>query len=84
MENELMDTANEIESELGDLHRALDEATELLAAFLSFARDGELPPDILINATDRVIDRVAEWRSIISRTQAPQQTIRAISKCTVH
>ncbi len=85
MENELMDTASEMESELGDLHRALDDATELLAAFLSSARGGELPPAFIINATDQIIDRVAEWRSIVFRTRAAlYEGERKLSKLALH
>ena len=70
MENPLMETARETEVELSSLHRALDDATELLAAFLSCARGNELPPAILIDAADEAIDQVAQWRLIISRTKA--------------
>ena len=70
IENPLMETAKEIEGDLGDLHRALDDATELLAAFLSCARGNELPPAILIDAADEAIGQVAQWRLIISRTKA--------------
>lgn len=73
-----METASETEAELSDLHRALDDATELLAVFLSCARGKELPPALLIDSTDKVIDRVAEWRSIISRTKAIQFEAREV------
>ena len=52
------------ESGMDDLHRALDDAMEFLAAYLSYARGNEAPPDFLIDATDKAIDRVAQWRQV--------------------
>ena len=52
------------ESGMGDLHRALDDAMEFLAAYLSYARGNEVPPKCLIDATNKAIDRVAQWRQV--------------------
>ena len=49
---------------MSDLHRALDDAMEFLAAYLSYARGNEVPPECLIDATDEAIDRVAQWRQV--------------------
>ena len=56
-----MDADHDAESGMGDLHRALDDAMEFLAAYLSYARGKEVPPKCLIDATDKAIDRVAQW-----------------------
>ena len=52
------------ESVMDDLHRALDDAMEFLSAYLSYARGSEVPPKYLVDATDKAIDRVAEWRQV--------------------
>ncbi len=59
-----MESDQDDESGMGDLHRALDDAMEFLAAYLSYARGNEVPPDFLIDATDKAIDRVAQWRQV--------------------
>lgn len=57
----VMESDQDDESGMGDLHRALDDAMEFLAAYLSYARGNEVPPECLIDATDKAIDRVAQW-----------------------
>ena len=57
-----MESVQDDECGMGDLHRALDDAMEFLAAYLSYARANEVPPKCLINASDKAIDRVAQWR----------------------
>ena len=57
-----MESDHENESGMGALHRALDDAMEFLAVYLSYARGNEVPPECLIDATDKAIDHVAQWR----------------------
>lgn len=54
----------EDECTMGDLHRALDDAMEFLSVYLSYARGSEVPPKYLVDATDKAIDRVAQWRHV--------------------
>ena len=60
----VMESDQDDESGMGDLHRALDDAMEFLAAYLSYARGNDVPPKCLIDATDKAIDRVAQWRQV--------------------
>ena len=48
-----------------DLHKTLDDATEVIAAFISVARSGEAPPDSLMEAADKTVEDLAEWRARI-------------------
>ena len=50
---------------LRGLHKTLDDATEALAAFISAARSGEAPPGSLMEAADKAVDELAEWRARI-------------------
>ena len=58
----VMESDYDDENGMGDLHRALDDAMEFLAAYLSYARGNEVPPACLLDATDMAIDHVAQWR----------------------
>ena len=60
----VMESDYDDENGMGDLHRALDDAMEFLAAYLSYARGNEVPPKCLIDASDKAIDRVAKWRQV--------------------
>ena len=80
-----METLSETESHLNDLHRALDDATEFLAAFLSCARGNQVAPALLIDATDEAIDRVAQWRAIIARVSMLEvEDLGVITKPKLH
>lgn len=57
-----MESDQDDESGMRNLHRALDDAMEFLAAYLSYARGNEVPPACLLNATAKAIDHVAQWR----------------------
>ena len=48
---------------LDDLHRALDDGTEMLAALLSLAVSQEVPAVRLLEAAGDAIDRMAAWRA---------------------
>lgn len=48
---------------LGDLHRALDDGTEMLAALVSLAVSQEVPPIRLLEAAGDAIERLASWRA---------------------
>ena len=48
-----------------DLHKTLDEAIEVLAAFLSAAAGAEIPPEKLVDTTHRVIGDLTEWRATL-------------------
>jgi len=58
---------------LRDLHKTLDDATEALAAFISVARSGEVAPDSLMEAADKTVDELAQWRARIKEAvDAPE------------
>ena len=58
---------------LSVLHKTLDDAAETLAAFISVARSGETPPDSLMEAADKTVERLAEWRAKIKEAvEAPE------------
>ena len=46
---------------LRDLHKTIDDATEVLAAFLSAAASAELSSEALINAAHKICGDLAEW-----------------------
>ena len=48
---------------LDDLHRTLDDGTEMLAALISLAVSQEAPPVRLLEAAGAAIDRLAAWRA---------------------
>ena len=50
---------------LRDLRKTLDDATEAIAAFISVAKSGETPPDSLMEAADKTVEGLAEWRARI-------------------
>lgn len=52
---------------LKDLHRTIDQATELLAAFVSLARSNELPPANIVELADQVTQDLAEWRAELAK-----------------
>ena len=57
---------------LSALHKTLDDATEALAAFISVAKSGETPPDSLMEAADKTVEDLAEWRARIKEVvEAP-------------
>ena len=55
---------------LRGLHKTLDDATEALAAFVSAAKSGEAPNDSLIEAADKAVDELAEWRETLRNLNA--------------
>ena len=48
-----------------DLHKTLDEAIEVLAAFLSAAVGAEIPPETLVDTAHQVIGDLTEWRATL-------------------
>ena len=55
------------------LHKTLDDATEVLAAFISVAKSGEAPPVSLMEAADKTVDELAEWWARIKEAvEAPE------------
>ena len=50
-------------SGLHNLHKTLDDATEVLAAFISVTRSNEKAPDSLMEAADKAVNELAEWRA---------------------
>ena len=48
---------------LGELHRALDDGTEMLAALVSLAVSQEVPPIRLLEAAGDAVERLASWRA---------------------
>jgi hypothetical protein len=48
-----------------DLHKTLDEAIEVLAAFLSAAASTEMPPESLVTTAHQVIGDLTEWRATL-------------------
>ena len=48
---------------LHDLHKTLDDATEVIAAFISVTRSDEKAPDSLMEAADKTVNELAEWRA---------------------
>ena len=80
-----MESDQDDESGMGDLHRALDDAMEFLAAYLSYARGNEVPPECLTNATDKAIDRVVQWRQVTrSAVMLEADTGRSDDKMIIH
>ena len=58
---------------LSALHKTLDDATEALAAFISITRSGERAPQSLIEAADKTVEGLAEWRAKIKEAvEAPE------------
>ena len=57
---------------LSALHKTLDDATEALAAFISVAKSGEKAPQSLLEAGDKTVESLAEWRARIKEAvEAP-------------
>lgn len=48
-----------------DLHKTLDEAIDVLAAFLSAAVAAEIPPETLVDTAHQVIGDLTEWRATL-------------------
>ena len=48
---------------LHNLHKTLDDATEVIAAFISVTRSDETAPDSLMEAADKAVNELAEWRA---------------------
>ena len=48
---------------LHPLYKTLDDATEVIAAFISVTRSDEKAPDSLMEAADKTADALAEWRA---------------------
>ena len=60
-----MDSINQEMSNLADLKRTLSNATEALAAFISTARSDERPIASLIEAAEKALPDLHEWRKTI-------------------
>lgn len=48
-----------------DLHKTVDEAIEVLAAFLNAAAGAQMPSETLINTAHQVIGDLTEWRATL-------------------
>ena len=48
-------------------HKTLNDATEALATFISITRSYETPPESLIEAANKTVDDLAEWRAKIKK-----------------
>ena len=70
---------------LDDLHRALDDGTEMLTALISLAVSQEVPPALLLEAAGDAIDRLAAWRAgiLAMLKQGAEADVRAQSE-TLH
>ena len=50
---------------LRDLHKTIDDATEVLAAFLSAAASAQLPSEALVDAAHETCGDLTEWRETL-------------------
>ena len=58
---------------LRDLHKTIDDATEVVAAFISTARSKETPHPSLMEAAEKVVGDLAEWRAALKEAlDAPE------------
>lgn len=48
-----------------DLHKTVDEAIEVLAAFLNAAASAQMPSESLVNTAHQVIGDLTEWRATL-------------------
>ena len=48
-----------------DLHKTVDEAIEVLAAFLNAAASAQMPSETLVNTAHQVIGDLTEWRATL-------------------
>lgn len=48
-----------------DLHKTVDEAIEVLAAFLNAATAVEIPSATLVNTAHQIIGDLTEWRATL-------------------
>ena len=48
-----------------DLHKTVDEAIEVLAAFLKAAAGAQMPSETLVNTAHHVIGDLTEWRATL-------------------
>ena len=48
-----------------DLHKTVDEAIEVLAAFLNAAAGAQMPSETLVNTAHQVIGDLTEWRATL-------------------
>ena len=48
-----------------DLHKTVDEAIEVLAAFLNAAASAQMPSESLVNSAHQVIGDLTEWRATL-------------------
>ena len=53
---------------LRELRKALDDATEVLDAFMSTAATAQLPSEILIDAAHKTCGDLAEWHETLEET----------------
>ena len=50
---------------LRDLYKILDNATEALAGFIKATKRGKVPTKLLMEAADKAVEELAEWRATI-------------------
>ena len=60
-----MESTNQEIPGLPDLQKTISDATEVLAAFISTARSNELPIASLMEAADKILPALHEWRKTI-------------------
>ena len=60
-----MDSTDQTMANLADLRKTLADATEILAAFISTGRSDELPIASLLEAAEKTLPELHEWRKTI-------------------
>ncbi len=61
-----MESTNQEIPGLPDLQKTISDATEVLAAFISTGRSDELPIASLIEAAEKTLPDLHEWRKTIN------------------
>ena len=58
---------------LRNLHKTLDDSTEALAGFIKATKRGKVPTKVLMQASDKAVEELAEWRARIKEAvEAPE------------
>ena len=50
---------------LRDLHKTIDDAIEIIAAFLTAAASAEIPDEAVIDAAHETVGNLVEWRETL-------------------
>lgn len=65
-----MDEKDELAG-LRDIYRVFDDASEVMAAFLSAAASAELPTEGVIDAAHKTLGDLVEWRETLRELTRP-------------